>query len=314
MAWDSETKPTGEIKMRINSIWNCFASILIATCSVAVGQTNTTLTAASGPAIQEKQQALDETKRAQEKSQTQLETEKQLARKLANEATQAFGEGEYESALRAATRLCELRPDSVSYQFLRGNISFAAGKMAQSVSAFDLVIQLDAELWQRGLALYYARRFDEGVKQFETHQTVNSQDVENAVWHLLCAARVSNVDKARKKLIPITDDTRVPMSQVYEMFAGRMTPQEVLKAAQTTTARVSKDSGSHRLQRYYAHLYIGLYYEMLGKSDSAKTSLKSAAEINPLGKQNFMGQVARVHLQLLKTKSAQPRRSEKRAP
>ena len=313
--------------MRKNSIWNCLASILIVTVCGAIGHANTTSLAADGPGIQEKKQALEEpkleTKRVKEKqkekqSKTKLEKEKQRVRKLADEATQAFGEGNYESALRAATELCELRPDVMRFQFLRGNIGFAAGKMTQSISAFDQVIRLDADLepqlWQRGLALYYAQRFADGVKQFETHQTVNSQDVENAVWHLLCAARVSDVDKARKKLIPITDDTRVPMSQVYEMFAGRMTPQEVLKAAQATNSRVSKDGGAHRLQRYYAHLYIGLYHEMLGKSDSAKASLKSAADINPLGKQNFMGQVARVHLQLLKTKSVRQQRTEKKAP
>ncbi len=283
------------------SILICLLLIAVLIAPTSVGQENAqesdSATARGSAQVQD-----------QEKPPTKVdpEKEKELVRKLAGQATEDFSNGEYESALTAAKQLCELRPDVIRYQFLRGNIGFAAGKMDQSISAFDHVIRLDADLepqlWQRGLALYYANRFEDGVKQFETHQTVNSQDVENAVWHLLCAARVSDLEKARKKLIPITDDTRVPMSQVYEMFAGRMTPKEVLIAAQTTTPRVKKDSGSHRLQLYYAHLYTGLYYEMLGKSDSASASLKLAADVNPLGKQNFMGQVARVHLQLLDSK------------
>jgi lipoprotein NlpI len=184
----------------------------------------------------------------------------------------------------------------------RGTICFAAGKMAESVSSYDEAIRLqpaiEPRLWQRGLALYYADRFDDGKKQFETHQSFNSQDVENAVWHLLCAARLSDVETARKKLIPITEDTRVPMSQIYEMFAGRMTPEQVLERAEKTTATIRQGSEDHKLQLYFAHLYTGLYHEMLQDPVAAKASLKNATEINPLGKTNFMGQVARVHLML----------------
>ncbi len=217
-------------------------------------------------------------------------------------AAKAFESGDYEKAFANAKKICELAPDDFRLQSFLGEVSFASGEFETCVTAYDAMIRIapsiEPSLWQRGLALYYADRFEDGVKQFETHQTVNSQDVENAVWHLLCAARVSDVDAARKRLIPITGDTRVPMSQVYEMFAGRMAPDEVLKASLETSARVQEGGEGHRLQQYYAHLYIGLYHEMLGKNELAIASLKKAKEINPLGKMDFMGQVARVHLDL----------------
>ncbi len=106
----------------------------------------------------------------------------------------AYSAGSYQRALELAGALCQRSPDEFYYQFLRGNIAFAAGEIDESVVAFDEVVRLNPgikpRLWQRGLALYYADRFEDAVEQFETHQTVNTQDVENAVWHLLCAGRI----------------------------------------------------------------------------------------------------------------------------
>ena len=236
-----------------------------------------------------------------EKKLTLAETKIEVAR-LTTLANRDHDQGEYESAYEKATKACELVPNQYAYHLNRGDISFSAGKIAESIAAYDNAIELqprlEPQLWQRGLALYYADRFQEGVSQFETHQTVNSQDVENAVWHLLCASRVSDVDAARKKLIPITGDTRIPMSQIYEMFAGRMTPEAVLKRAKKTSARFTEGSDRQKLQLYYAHLYTGLYHEMLKDNNSAIASLKKAEAVNPLGKSNFMGQVARIHLKL----------------
>ena len=215
---------------------------------------------------------------------------------------EAWSNGRYLTAFEIANGLCQREPNNLRYQLLLGDISFAAGKIDESIAAYDAAIRIEPtiepRLWQRGLALYYADRFADGVRQFETHQTVNSQDVENAVWHLLCAARVSDVEQARKKLIPITADPRVPMAEIYEMFAGRKTSKDVLDAAGKTSFDVPIDGDRHKLQMYYAWLYIGLHQEMLGEHESALESMKKAEEQNPLGKTNFMGQVARVHLQL----------------
>lgn len=226
----------------------------------------------------------------------------QKATELGSAAMSSFREGNYAVAFKNCSELCKLESNNLNYQMTLGDISFAAGQMDACVAAYDKLIELqpslEPRLWQRGLALYYAKEFEKGVRQFETHQLVNTQDVENAVWHLLCAARISNVEEGRGKLIPISEDRRVPMSQIYEMYAGRMTPEQVLAIANRTSTSVELDSEQHRLQRYYAHLYIGLYHEMLKNQEASIRAMKKAAQINPLGKTNFMGQVARVHLQL----------------
>ena len=217
-------------------------------------------------------------------------------------ANKHFADGEYPQALAHAKQLCQRKPDEFRFHFLRGEVSFANGDMKESVAAFDKVIRLqprmEPQLWQRGLALYYAKRFQEGVEQFETHQTVNSQDVENAVWHMLCAARTSNVENARKSIINVRLDRRIPMAQVFELFAGEMNVADVMKAAEETSPSSPLGSERHNLQLYYAHLYIGLYQEMVGENEAAKASMRQAIKVNPLDKNNFMGRVAPVHAKL----------------
>lgn len=238
---------------------------------------------------------------APQPTQEEIELEAKIA-KIFKAASTDFSEGRYPAANEKYLELCKLSPDNLRLRMYVGESAFAEGDMKNSIEAFDEVIRRDpgAEptLWQRGLALYYANRFEDGWKQFETHQTVNSQDVENAVWHLLCAARISDVETARKKFISISNDRRVPMMEIYEMFAGRMTPAEVLAKAQKETSRAPANSFAQQNQLYYAHLYTGLFHEMMGDNQAAMASMKQAVAICPMTKSNFMGNVSRVHVKL----------------
>jgi hypothetical protein len=70
---------------------------------------------------------------------------------------------------------------------------FEQGRFAASASTFDELAKVISDeapqLWQRGIALYYAGRYGDCRRQFESHRTVNPDDVENAAWHFLCVAR-----------------------------------------------------------------------------------------------------------------------------
>jgi len=78
-----------------------------------------------------------------------------------------------------------------------------------------------------GIALYYAGRFKDCRAQFESHRTVNPDDVENAAWHFLCVARAESVTSARAALLPVGPDPRVPMRQIYQMFRGAFQKTQV---------------------------------------------------------------------------------------
>ncbi len=177
--------------------------------------------------------------------------------------------------------------------FEAGMRAFFEADMTKALAAWDRQIA-DApdekpQHWQRGLALYYAGKFKEGREQFEVHQKVNPQDVENAAWHFLCVARLENVEAARKAFIPITADPRVPMKEIHALFAGKGTEEAVLKAADSAA-----DPDGLRNQRCYAHLYLGLYHEALGDPAKAKEHLTKAA--GEFKMNHYMGRVAQVHV------------------
>ena len=174
--------------------------------------------------------------------------------------------------------------------------AFMEANIADSVKLFDRVVELvptaKPQLWQRGLALYYAGKYKEGRDQFEVHQTANSHDVENAAWHFLCVARAESIEAARKHLIDITGDARVPMKEVQLLFAGKGTADDVIAAASKGVEK------QQRNQLCYAHLYLGLYYEATGDDAKAKEHILKAA--NDYSMQHYMGEVARVHAKVRK--------------
>jgi lipoprotein NlpI len=166
---------------------------------------------------------------------------------------------------------------------------FRAGRIEQSVAGFDRVALLaPAEapyLWQRGIAQYYAGKFRECRDLFVSHRTVNPDDVENAAWHFLCAARAESPDAARKRMLPVGPDGRVPMREVYQMFQGRMTQAQVMKAA-----------GSDPTAQFFARLYIGLYLEATGEREAGRVQIEIAAEDRYARVGGYMHDVARVHI------------------
>ena len=121
-----------------------------------------------------------------------------------------------------------------------GDQLLLTGDVEKAIESYDVAVKLrptlDPYLWQRGIAYYYAGRFEDGVGQFERHRKVNPHDVENAAWHFLCKARATSVAEARRMFIPVQGDARVPMKEVHGMFAATLEPEAVIAAAQKTAA------------------------------------------------------------------------------
>lgn len=249
---------------------------------------------------------------------------------LLEQARQSFAVGRHGEALQLASAAIAAEPDNARAYFLRarfyeeqcaltnaladysqvirlnkdlpeawqsrGSTHFKLGRINESIADFDQFLKLvprqEPHHWQRGIAYYYAGQFEAGRKQFELHQTVNPNDVENAIWHFLCVARAGSVEKARAALIPIQGDARVPMMEIHALFAGKLKPEDVLKAA------TSGDPPPAQRQRqlFYAHLYVGLYFEIHGDAGKAREHITQAAGEFQTG--DYMGDVARIHLQL----------------
>ncbi|MBA3698070.1 MAG: hypothetical protein H0W78_04370 [Planctomycetes bacterium] len=180
--------------------------------------------------------------------------------------------------------------------FSEGVRLFFDAQPAASATAFDKVIELAPgaapQLWQRGLSLYYAGRFADGRAQFELHQTVNGNDVENAAWHFICVVKTDGLAAARKAFIPIAGDARIPMREIHALYAGTGTAEAVLRAADAD----GQPTEAERDQLCYAHLYLGLYYEAAGDAALARTHMRRAAIDYRMD--HYMGKVAQVHVKL----------------
>lgn len=248
------------------------------------------------------------------------------SKELTHQARVAFTQGKNGEALKLANQAIQADADDMEAYYVRGRLFDATREYAKAIADYDVVLKMDAtatgvfqrrgeahfklgnfqksiedfdqfiqgdskryaEHWQRGIACYYAGKFEEGRRMFEAHQKVNSNDVENAVWHFLCVARASGIDKAREALIPISGDARVPMAQVHLLFAGKAKPEDVLTAASINSVKE---------HLFYAHLYLGLYYEALGDKAKTREHIKLAVEKYPTD--HYMGDVARVHAMVL---------------
>jgi lipoprotein NlpI len=211
--------------------------------------------------------------------------------------------GQYQKAIDLFDKAIAKDPKAGGVYHRRGLTHFKLGNFAASIADFDKEIALEpkrkAGHWQRGISYYYAGRFDDGIRQFEGYQTVDSNDVENAVWRYLCMARKDGTKKARADMLKICKDVRVPMKEIYELFRGRLKPGQVLDAAKAG----EPDKAQLNSRLFYAHLYLGLYFETEGDAKKALEHLTIAAD-HKIG--HYMWDVARVHRDLLRKAAKKP--------
>lgn len=218
-----------------------------------------------------------------------------------------FTAGQIHQAMRESaqaiafySKTIELEPRAIDAYSSRGMAHFKLGHVKESVEDFNQELKLAPQRlayhWMRGLSFYYAGDFVGGKRQFEIHRTVNPHDVENAVWHFLCTAKAESMEKARELYIPIQGDSRVPMMEVHALFGDKGTVENVMKAVEAGGAK-----GLERKNRYFfAHLYLGLYYDVMGDKKKMKEHIELAT--GRYAQKHYMGDVARVHKMMIEGK------------
>ena len=209
----------------------------------------------------------------------------------------AIAKGNSEEAIQLLSQSIAETPNDAELYYHRGSEYFRANKITESLADFDhyvkLVPKMASQQWKRGIAAYYAGQHKKGSDQFKLYQTFHGNDVENAVWKAMCDAKLHGFEQASKEILPITNDRRPPMMEIYAMFKGEMKPEQVLKVAEQT-ARSTK---SHA-PRFYAHQYIGLFYEAQNEHTRAKEHMELATKLRI---DHYMWDVARVHLERMKS-------------
>lgn len=264
----------------------------------------------------------------------------EAARALLAKAQAALADGKIDEALALASRAVESAPGNPQVRLARARLysqlrnheaavadcdaclkldeslaeawhlraceRFKLNRIEESLADFDRFVRLrpsqERELWQRGIAYYYAGRYAEGAKQFEAYQTFDDNDVENVVWRYICQARATSPEEARRQLYRVRHDMRVPMMEIYAVYAGQAQPTDVLAAAESGS--VSPEERTVR--RFYAHLYLGLYFEAQGNHEQARQHLFEAEKLKI---SHYMWDVCRVHCERLRAADA-PNTSE----
>ncbi|MDX1966992.1 MAG: hypothetical protein SFV23_07470 [Planctomycetaceae bacterium] len=207
------------------------------------------------------------------------------------------------ATVTSATAAIDKDPKSLRHFSQRGDAYFFLGKFREAVSDYDQMVVLnpaeDAGHWRRGIAYFYAKRYADAAGQFERYHSFDNVDRENGIWRYLSQVKAYGRDKAREGLLKYEKDDREPFPAVYELFAGRTTPEAILQGI--AAAEVSAEEREKRL--FYAHLYIGLNEAIEERPDTALRHLRKAAA-NSWGPTagygpRYMWQVARLHARLL---------------
>ena len=228
---------------------------------------------------------------------TLLSAQGDEAERLLRLAQHAAQEGRSAEAVQLLTDAIEQDSPPAFAYYLRGREHFRLSKITDSVADFDQFVKLRPDLeprqWERGLSYYYDGKFKQGAQQFELYQTYHDNDVENSVWRYACLARVQGRTKARETILPIQNDPRVPMMEIYDLFCARLSVQAVLDAARD--GQPTPEQLNNRL--FYAHFYIGLFFEAEGDAEKAKKHILTAERHSV---SHYMWDVARHHASLLR--------------
>jgi lipoprotein NlpI len=211
-----------------------------------------------------------------------------------------------ESETKLTEEIAEKPNDQDRYS-KRGDARFFQGEFAEAISDYNQMVELDPKLetshWRRGIAYFYAEDYEKAAHQFEIYHTFDNVDRENGIWRYLSQVKAIGRDEARKGLLKYAKDDREPFPAIYKLFAGEITPQEILDGI--NAAEITKEDRALRL--FYAELYIGLNYFVDDDSEAAQQHLAQAVK-NESGRKagygpNFMWHVGRLQEQLLRAPS-----------
>jgi lipoprotein NlpI len=230
------------------------------------------------------------------------DTDPQTADPL-SEASRAALAKQQDEAIARSTEAIQKQPRNPDLYSRRGDALFFRGRFPEAVADYEKMVELDPDLetshWRRGIAYFYAGKYREAAHQFEIYHSFDQVDRENGIWRFLSQARAYGIEKAREGLLKYKKDDREPFPAVYQLFAGKTTPDEILK--QIADARLDPSEREKRL--FYAELYIGLNYAVEDQPEQAAQHLRAAVR-NTWGPKagfgpNYMWHVGRLHYELL---------------
>jgi lipoprotein NlpI len=209
----------------------------------------------------------------------------------------------FDKDIARLTEQIEKSPKTVDLYSRRGDALFFRAKFAEAVADYEKMVELQPDLetahWRKGIAYFYAKRYKDAANQFEIYHSFDNVDRENGIWRYLSQTKALGRDKAREGLLKYEKDDREPFPDVYRLFAGEKTADEVL--GRIMREKMTAEERKKRL--FYAELYVGLNEFVEDRLESAEKHLAEAVKnewgAKAGGGPGYMWHVGRVHHDLL---------------
>ncbi|MDR3403807.1 MAG: hypothetical protein P4L99_15020 [Chthoniobacter sp.] len=203
----------------------------------------------------------------------------------------------YGAQLKEVDTHLKKSPNSPLILSERADLFLFLGAFPEAVADFEKVIALDptkdAGNWRLGIAYYFAGEYAKAELQFEKYHAYDGHDRENGIWKFLAQEKIDGVAKARAEMLTYTEFDREPFPALYDMYAGKRTPDDVL--AEMESKGLTKDP----VVAFDGYYYTGLQEALLGHRIRAIELLRKAVDLMPRPETVYMWNVARLHWERL---------------
>ncbi len=180
-----------------------------------------------------------------------------------------------EKALKQLNGLITDKPSR--YHHERAGILFRLGRFGEAIQDYDMAARLgqphdENSCWERGLAQYYSGDFRTARDQFSRYHQVGPSDIENGLWRFLCIAEEEGIVKARETMLEFPKKVRKPFPALLALYLDRGNAEAVLDEARRDTSSTEERTTN----LFYAHYYLGKYYEILDQKADALAHIRKA--------------------------------------
>ena len=182
-----------------------------------------------------------------------------------------------EGRLNALPAIRETDADAVVTFARRGDLHLFLGKFAEAEADYRKMSvvkpEVDQSHWRLGIAMYLAGHPEDAAAQFDKYHSFDNVDRENGIWRYLSHRAAFGKEKAREQLLKYEKDDRPPFREVYQLFEGTLTEDQVL---QSISPELPESSRQSRL--FYAQLYVGLNDAVEDQPEAAIKALREAVK------------------------------------
>jgi hypothetical protein len=145
------------------------------------------------------------------------------------------------SQLKEVDGAVEKHPDSPMFRSRHADLCLFLGFFPQAVSDFEKFHAMDptqeSSRWRLGIAYYFAGEYVKSEQAFEKYYEFDSHDRENGIWKFLAQAQVKGIKTAQDDMLVYKEFDREPFPILYEMYAGKKTPDEVMEPVGSTKTK-----------------------------------------------------------------------------